>query len=77
MRLQKAGELTDDGQKLLEKAAEFLNANLDRDPDNADAQYNLAITYALAHDELRAQAHMTVACRMKQTLEPPSEWLLP
>ena len=35
IRLQKAGELTaDEGQKLLEKAAEFLNANLDRDPEN-------------------------------------------
>jgi tetratricopeptide (TPR) repeat protein len=77
IRLRKAGELTHaEGQKLLEKAAKFLNANLDRDPDNADAHYNLALVYALGQDEHRAQVHMTVALRMKQDLEPPSEWLL-
>jgi tetratricopeptide (TPR) repeat protein len=76
IRLHKAGELTQaEGQKLLEKAAEFLNANLDRDPDNADAHYNLALVYALGQDECRAQLHMTVALRMNQDLEPPSEWL--
>ncbi len=77
IRLQAAGELTDaEGQKLLGKAVEFLNANLDRDPDNADAHYNLALIYALGQDERRAQAHMAAALRMKQDLEPPSEWLL-
>jgi tetratricopeptide (TPR) repeat protein len=77
IRLHKAGELTQaEGQQLLEKAAEFLNANLDRDPDNADAHYNLALVYALGQDERRAQVHMTVALRMNQDLEPPSEWLL-
>jgi tetratricopeptide (TPR) repeat protein len=78
IRLQNAGEFTDaeEDERLLEKAAEFLNANLDRDPDNADAHYNLALIYALGRDERKAQAHMTVALRMKQDLEPPSEWLL-
>jgi tetratricopeptide (TPR) repeat protein len=48
MRLQNAGELTHaEGQKLLEKAAKFLNANLDRDPENANAHYSLALIYAL------------------------------
>ena len=76
IRLHNAGELTQaEGQKLLEKSAEFLNANLDRDPDNADAHYNLALVYALGQDERRAEVHMTVALRMKQDLEAPSEWL--
>ena len=76
IRLHKAGELTQvEGQTLLEQAAKFLNANLDRDPDNADAHYNLALVYALGQDEHRAQVHMTVALRMKQDLEPPPDWL--
>ena len=77
LRLRNAGELTGpEGQRLLEKAAGFLNANLDRDPDNADAHYNLALVYALAQDEPRAHAHMTLALRMKQDLQPPTEWLI-
>jgi tetratricopeptide (TPR) repeat protein len=76
-RLENAGELTEaEGRKLLGEAAEFLNANLDRDPDNADAHYNLALIYAISQDERKAQAHMTVALRMKQDLEPPIGWLL-
>jgi predicted Zn-dependent protease len=74
--LRNAGELTDtESPKLLEQAARFLNANLDRDPENADAHFTLALIYALIHDQPRAQAHMTIACRMKQTLEPPPQWL--
>jgi tetratricopeptide (TPR) repeat protein len=66
IRLHNAEELIDgEGQTLLEKAAEFLNANLDRDPDNADAHYNLALVYALGQDERRAQVHMTVALHSK------------
>src|ERR1700733_263007 len=77
IRLHNAEELIDgEGQTLLEKAAEFLNANLDRDPDNADAHYNLALVYALGQDERRAQVHMTVALRMKEDLESASKWLL-
>jgi tetratricopeptide (TPR) repeat protein len=77
IRLHHAGELIDgEGQTLLEKAAEFLNANLDRDPDNADAHYNLALVYSLGQDERRAQVHMKVALRMKEDLESASEWLL-
>jgi tetratricopeptide (TPR) repeat protein len=75
IRLRNAGELpVPEGPTLLEQAAQFLNANLDRDPDNADAHYNLALIYALIHDEPRAQAHMTLALRMKQELLPPSDW---
>lgn len=67
IRLHHAGKLTHaGGQRLLEKAAKFLNANLDRDPDNADAHYNLALLYALGQDKPMAQAHMTVARRMRQ-----------
>lgn len=76
IRLKKAGELTaSEGQKLLEKAAQFLNANLDRDPDNADAHYNLALVYFLLSDESRVQVHATIALRMNQDLRLPSEWL--
>jgi tetratricopeptide (TPR) repeat protein len=77
IRLHNARELTDaEGSELLRKAAEFLNANLDRDPDNADAHYNLALMYAVSQDEQRAHAHMALALRMKQELRLPLEWLL-
>jgi tetratricopeptide (TPR) repeat protein len=75
--LRKTGELTAaEAQRLLDKAITFLNANLDRDPDNADAHYHLAIAYALDQDEQRANAHMTVALRIKHELEAPSGWRL-
>jgi tetratricopeptide (TPR) repeat protein len=77
IRFQKAGELTPkEGKKLLDTAAKFLNGNLDRDPDNADAHYNLALVYFLSSDESRAEAHATIALRMNQELELPSRWLL-
>jgi tetratricopeptide (TPR) repeat protein len=77
IRLHNAGDLNRaEGQNLLEKAAKFLNANLDRDPDNADAHYNLALVYALGQDEGRAHLHMTVALRINQALEPPPDWEL-
>ena len=57
-----------DGQELLKKAAEFLNANLDRDPDNADAHHNLALVYALGRDDARAKAHVTIALGLRQDL---------
>jgi tetratricopeptide (TPR) repeat protein len=76
VRLHNARELTEaEGSELLRKAAEFLNANLDRDPDNADAHYNLALVYAMSGDASRAQIEMTVALRMKQELQLPSGWL--
>ena len=77
IRSQKAGELASkEGHKLLERAATFLNANLDRDPGHAEAHYNLALVYLLSSDEARAEAHATIALRMNQKLELPSQWLL-
>lgn len=77
LKLRKTGELAAaEARSLLDKAITFLNANLDRDPDNADAHYNLALAYALAQNEQRAHVHMTVALRIKHDLEPPSGWLL-
>jgi tetratricopeptide (TPR) repeat protein len=77
INLGEAGELTpEEAQELLDKAIMFLNANLDRDPDNADAHYNLGLAYALGQDEQRATAHMTIALRMKHELEAPSGWRL-
>jgi tetratricopeptide (TPR) repeat protein len=58
------------------KAVTFLNANLDRDPANADAHYYLALAFALAKDMRKAQVHMDVALRMKAELAPPSGWLI-
>ena len=77
INLGEAGELTPaDAQELLDKAIRFLNANLDRDPENADAHYNLALAYSLDQDEQRATAHMTVALRIKRELEIPPGWRL-
>jgi tetratricopeptide (TPR) repeat protein len=74
--LQNSARLTDsEGSELLRKAAEFLNANLDRDPNNADAHYNLALVHAFSGDTSRAQIEMTVALRMKGGLQLPSDWL--
>jgi tetratricopeptide (TPR) repeat protein len=76
VRLQNSGKSTEsEGSELLRKSAEFLNANLDRDPDNADAHYNLALVYALSGDPSRAQIEMTLALRLRQELQLPSEWL--
>jgi tetratricopeptide (TPR) repeat protein len=77
VRLRDSGTLTEsEGSELLRKAADFLNANLDRDPHNADAHYNLALVYALSGDVSRAQIEMTLALRMRQELQLPSDWLL-
>jgi tetratricopeptide (TPR) repeat protein len=77
IRLRNAGALGPaDGQELLQQAAEFLNANLDRNPENADAHHNLALVHALGRDEARAKAHLTIASRLRQDSEPPLEWLL-
>ena len=70
LRRHEAEELSmDEARELLEQldnAIEFLNANLDRDPGNADGHYNIALAYALKHDEQRAQAHRTIALRMNK-----------
>ncbi|WP_190273737.1 tetratricopeptide repeat protein [Granulicella mallensis] len=61
-------------QGMLIEAIDLLNANLDRDPDNADGHYQLALAYGLNQDERMALAHMTVALRLRQTFEAPSPW---
>jgi tetratricopeptide (TPR) repeat protein len=77
VNLERAGEFSRaEAQRLLDKAIKFLNANLDRDPENADAHYYLALAYAMERDEQRADAHMTVAIRMKEELQAPLDWLL-
>lgn len=76
IRLYQSGELTeDDAEELLTRAIQFLNGNLDRDPENADAHYNLAIAYAFCKDEHRAKAHMEVAVRLGSEYEAPRGWL--
>jgi Flp pilus assembly protein TadD len=61
-------------QVMLGEAIHFLNANLDRDPDNADGHFQLALAYALNQDEPMAQAHMTVALKLKQAKDTPPGW---
>jgi tetratricopeptide (TPR) repeat protein len=52
-------------EELLAEAIRFLNANLDRDPENADAHFCLAQAYALKQDGALAAAHRTVAMRLR------------
>jgi len=74
-KLHKDGTLSEaEMQEMLGEAIGFLNANLDRDPDNADGHYALALAYSLNRDEAMAVAHMTVALRLKESLEAPSGW---
>lgn len=60
-------------QEMLIEAIHLLNANLDRDPDNADGHYYLALAYGLNEDERMALAHMTVALRLRQASDTPFE----
>jgi tetratricopeptide (TPR) repeat protein len=76
VRLYQSQELTEDvGKELLTTAIKFLNANLDRDPENADAHYNLGIAYAFIKEEHRAKAHMEIAVRLSSKYEAPKGWL--
>jgi predicted Zn-dependent protease len=50
---------------LLAEAIGFLNANLDRDPENADAHFCLAQAYELQQDGAMAGAHRIVAMRLR------------
>jgi predicted Zn-dependent protease len=68
---QKTGLST---QSMLAEAIGFLNANLDRDPDNADGHYCLARARGLNHDEDTARVHMTASLRLRTSLEVPPEW---
>jgi hypothetical protein len=61
---------------MLEGAIRFLNANLDRDPDNVDAHSCLALAYCLNQDEHMARGHIAVAGRLRETLQTPSGWTL-
>lgn len=77
IRLNQSGELTKaEAEELLRRAIQFLNGNLDRDPENADAHYNLAIAYAFCREEPRAKAHMEIAVRLGSEYEAPRGWLL-
>jgi predicted Zn-dependent protease len=77
IRLYQSGEMTEvHKEELLKRAIQFLDGNLDRDPENADAHYNLAIAYAFCKDEHRAKAHMEVAVRLGSKYQVPSDWLL-
>jgi predicted Zn-dependent protease len=60
--LHEAG-LPSEGQ--LDEAIGFLNVNLDRDPENADAHFCLARAYDLKQDKAMAGAHRTVAMRLR------------
>jgi predicted Zn-dependent protease len=60
--------------RMLADAIGFLNANLDRDPDNADGHRCLALAYRLNQDEPMALAHMTAAFRLSAELQAPSGW---
>jgi len=72
MLLHTSGDLsTSEAQEMLRNAVAFLDTNLDRDPQNADAHHYLALAYAFAQNERRARAHREVALRMKKELEPP------
>jgi tetratricopeptide (TPR) repeat protein len=73
MRLQENGLLTKvESRKMLERAIRFLNANLDRDPDNIDGHCCIALAYCLNQDEHMARGHMAVAARLRETLQTPS-----
>lgn len=75
MRLQKSGELTNaESERMLAEAIGFLNANLDRDPENAEGHFYIALAYDLNRNEDMAQSHMTVALRLREALEVPSVW---
>ena len=52
---------------LLVDAINWLNASLDRDPENADCHRNIAIAYGLIQDAESAGEHMMEAVRLNRT----------
>jgi len=73
LSLRKAGLPTQaEVQEMLTEAIGFLNANLDKDPDNADGHHCIALAYSLNQNEDMARAHMTVSLRLRETLDPSS-----
>ncbi|WP_213807686.1 hypothetical protein [Granulicella sp. dw_53] len=51
-------------QGMLMEAIGYLNANLDRDPENVDGHRCIAFAYRMRRDERMAEAHMVVAVRL-------------
>jgi predicted Zn-dependent protease len=64
-RLNSPDEAGLPNEELLAEAIDFLNANLDRDPENADAHFCLAQAYELLQDDSMAGAHRIVAMRLR------------
>ncbi len=73
--LHESGEDTKDTRKMLGQVIRFLNANLDRDPQNADGHYCLALAHGFNQDEDRALAHAKIAVRLKEPSEAPAIWM--
>jgi tetratricopeptide (TPR) repeat protein len=73
--LHETGPATRESHKLLLEAIRFLNANLDRDPENADGHYYLALAYGFNQNENRAAAHAKIALQLKEPSEAPSIWM--
>jgi predicted Zn-dependent protease len=77
MTLQEAGALDDaEGHALLREAIGFLNANLDRDPENVDGHHCIALAYGLLGNETMARGHISVAARLRKQLASASNWRL-
>jgi predicted Zn-dependent protease len=73
--LRETGDATKDSDKMLVEAIRFLNANLDRDPENADGHYYLALAYGFKQDEDRALVHAEIALRLKEPSKAPLLWM--
>jgi predicted Zn-dependent protease len=75
VRLHETGYATKDSHKMLVEAIRFLNAYLDRDPENADGHYNLALAYGLNQNEDRALVHAEIALKLKGPSKAPLLWM--
>jgi predicted Zn-dependent protease len=73
--LDEAGLATVDTARMLVEAIRFLNAYLDRDPENADGHYFLALAYGLNKDENRALVHAEMALKLKGPSKAPLFWM--
>ncbi len=75
VRLQETGDAAKGSEQLLVEAIRYLNANLDRDPENADGHYCLALAYGYNQDEDRALVHAEIALRLKGSSKAPLLWM--
>lgn len=75
VNLHETGHATKDSHGLLVEAIRFLNANLDRDPENADGHYYLALAYGFNQDEARTRVHAEIALRLKKPSKAPLPWM--